>query len=339
MKLNIQITCVICFPLNYNTPTTTTTRKNETPGGSSYYAPIVDKSFLPVIGNNYETLDQREEMYRLYAYNACFDIRKAGQKTAKSGAKVRFEWVYGTNSFFLVDFEEQHNHELLLIEYRHLSKKKRQMRYAEQLFIYHSTVSNIGPTKEYEVYSNMKGSEKMFMELTNRYNLKFVLFTTIDNHRRCVTVVAGIIRDETAESYTCLLNCFMKTFGKEPNMIVTDHDKAMVIAIKEIQEANPNIENGKEKDFKKRFDKIVWNMYIEPTVFEEKWEKLMDDFSLKNGSWFKHMFNIRSSWIPAYFIETGMFGLMRTTSRSENENAFFTLYKICIKSVNFYGRL
>ncbi|XP_071699232.1 protein FAR1-RELATED SEQUENCE 5-like [Rutidosis leptorrhynchoides] len=447
---------------DYNSPKATATRKNETPGGSLYYAPIVDKLFLPVIGHNYGTLDQCEEMYRLYAYHACFDIRKAGQKTAKSGlvkqkyylcnkagtpkevyfdtlqetkkpirksnkectgcrAKVRFDRVYGTDTFVLADFEEQHNHELLPIEYRHLSKKERQMRYAEKLFVYHSTVSNIGPTKAYEVYSNMKGSEKnvhgtvidfrnwkrdlnVFINATdsqmlvnkmeerkkyvpgfsfeykleksqlhsifwadevakcnykefsdvisfdatyrtNRYNLKFVPFTGIDNHRRCVTVAAAMIKDETAESYKWLLNCFMKTFGKEPNMIVTDQDKSMAIAIKEvfktakhrlcmwhimrkvpskIQEANPNIEDKQEKDFKKRFDKIVWNMYIEPTVFEEKWEKLMDDFSLKNDSWFKYMFDVRSSWIPAYFIETEMFGLMRTTSRSESENAFFS---------------
>jgi len=65
-------------------------------------------------------------------------------------------------------------------------------------------------------------------------------------------------------------------------------------------------------------------MHIEPSAFEEKWDALMNDFSLKNDAWFKHMFEIRSSWIPAYFIDTQMFGLMRTTSRSESENAFFS---------------
>ncbi|KAK1397111.1 hypothetical protein POM88_006974 [Heracleum sosnowskyi] len=35
------------------------------------------------------------------------------------------------------------------------------------------------------------------------------------------------------------------------------------------------------------------------------------------------MYAIRSSWIPAYFREKSMFGLMRTTSRSESENFFF----------------
>ncbi|XP_071727537.1 protein FAR1-RELATED SEQUENCE 5-like [Rutidosis leptorrhynchoides] len=202
------------------------------------------------------------------------------------------------------------------------------MKYAEQLFVYHSSVSNVGPTKAYEVYSNMKGSEKNvhgtadevakcnyneFSDIilfdatcrTNRYNMKFVPFTGIDNHRRCVTVAVRLIRNETAESYTWLLRCFMKTFEKEPNMIVTDQDKSMTIAIKEvfktakhrlcmwhimrkvpskIQEAIPTIEDEVEKGFKNRLNKLVWNMYIEPNVFEERYEKLMHNFSLKNDS-------------------------------------------------------
>ncbi|XP_071704523.1 protein FAR1-RELATED SEQUENCE 2-like [Rutidosis leptorrhynchoides] len=362
---------------DYNSPKATATRKNETPGGSLYYAPIVDKLFLPVIGHNYGTLDQCEEMYRLYTYHACFDIRKAGQKTAKSGlvkqkyylcnkagtpkevyfntlqetkkpirksnmectgcrAKVRFDRVYGTDTFVLADFEEQHNHELLSIEYRHLSKKERQMRnWKRDLNVFiNATDSQMlvnkmeerkkyvpGFSFEYKLEKSQlhsifwadevaKCNYKEFSDVisfdatyrTNRYNLKFVPFTGIDNHRRCVTVAAAMIRDETAENYKWLLNCFMKTFGKEPNMIVTDQDKSMAIAIKEvfktakhrlcmwhimrkvsskIQEANPNIEDKQEKDFKKRFDKIVWNMYIEPTVFKKKMGKVGGRFFIE----------------------------------------------------------
>lgn len=92
----------------------------------------------------------------------------------------------------------------------------------------------------------------------------------------------------------------------------------------QVKDALPSIEEDTERDFKGRFDSIVWNMHMEPKDFEEKWEKLMKDFSLKNDTWFTYMFQIRSSWIPAYFIDTQMFGLMRTTSRSESENAFFS---------------
>ncbi|GJZ54958.1 FAR1-related sequence 5-like protein [Tanacetum coccineum] len=35
------------------------------------------------------------------------------------------------------------------------------------------------------------------------------------------------------------------------------------------------------------------------------------------------MFNLREIWIPAYFIDSPLYGLMRTTSRSESENSFF----------------
>jgi hypothetical protein len=70
--------------------------------------------------------------------------------------------------------------------------------------------------------------------LCDRYNMMFVPFTGIDNHRKCVTFAAGLIGDETAETYTWLLNCFMKSFGKEPIMVVTDQDKSMEKAIKNV---------------------------------------------------------------------------------------------------------
>nr|GEW75956.1 protein FAR1-related sequence 5-like [Tanacetum cinerariifolium] len=35
------------------------------------------------------------------------------------------------------------------------------------------------------------------------------------------------------------------------------------------------------------------------------------------------MFILREIWIPAYFINSPLYGLMRTTSRSESENSFF----------------
>ncbi|GKC52571.1 hypothetical protein Tco_1075316 [Tanacetum coccineum] len=50
---------------------------------------------------------------------------------------------------------------------------------------------------------------------------------------------------------------------------------------------------------------------------EVTWGKLMEEFKLENHKWLTKMFNICSSWIPAYFIDSLLCGLMRTTSRSE----------------------
>nr|XP_043631234.1 protein FAR1-RELATED SEQUENCE 5-like [Erigeron canadensis] len=348
-------------------------------------------------------------------------VRKSSMESTGCKARVRFDLDYLNETYIIADFHAIHNHELVPREYRHLCKTDRQLKYAEQLFVYNASISNVGPTKAHQLYSNLKGSSlnvngtvddfrnwkrdlnvyinesdaqilvNKMMEMrehipgfafeykvdkselhslfwadnvarrnyeefsdimsfdatyrTNRYNMMFVPFTGIDNHNKCVTFAVGLIRDEKQETYTWLLKCFMDNFKKEPTMVVTDQDKAMEIGIKnifktakhrlcmwhitqklptKIREATPSIEDETERDFKSRFDSIVWNIHMEPKTFEEKWEKLMIDFSLQNDNWFKYMFQIRSKWIPAYFIDTLMCGLMRTTSRSESENAFFS---------------
>ncbi|GJW62442.1 zinc finger, SWIM-type containing protein [Tanacetum coccineum] len=64
-------------------------------------------------------------------------------------------------------------------------------------------------------------------------------------------------------------------------------------------------------------------MFMKPLEFKGKWSKLVEDFGLQNHKWMTKMFDLRHMWLPAYFIHSPLFGLMRTTSRSESENAFF----------------
>ncbi|GKA43751.1 hypothetical protein Tco_0736475 [Tanacetum coccineum] len=61
-------------------------------------------------------------------------------------------------------------------------------------------------------------------------------------------------------------------------------------------------------------------MYIGPNEFEF-WEcgKLMEEFKLENHKWLTKMFDIRSTWIPAFFIDSLLCGLMRMTSRHVQE--------------------
>ncbi|GJV92576.1 FAR1-related sequence 5-like protein [Tanacetum coccineum] len=175
---------------------------------------------------------------------------------------------------------------------------------------------------------------------TNKYKMVFVPFTAIDNHRKCVTVVVGLLKNETTKSYIWLLKAFMKAFGKAPSIVVTDQDGAMRNAIEaefggskhrlcmwHITQKLPVKIYAKiydETDFKEKLNKIVWNMYIGPEEFEYRWGKLMEEFNLENHKWLTKMFNVRSTWIPAYFIDSPLCGLMRTTSRSESENSFFS---------------
>ncbi|KAD5508966.1 hypothetical protein E3N88_16669 [Mikania micrantha] len=52
-------------------------------------------------------------------------------------------------------------------------------------------------------------------------------------------------------------------------------------------------------------------------------ESIIEDFDLQENSWLEDIFELRDSWIPAYYRFEDMSGLMRTTSRSESENHFF----------------
>lgn len=64
--------------------------------------------------------------------------------------------------------------------------------------------------------------------------MMFVPFTGIDNHRKCVTLGAGLLSNETTDSYKWLLRAFVKTFGVQPRIIVTDQDKSMKAAVAEV---------------------------------------------------------------------------------------------------------
>ncbi|GKC80107.1 FAR1-related sequence 5-like protein [Tanacetum coccineum] len=174
---------------------------------------------------------------------------------------------------------------------------------------------------------------------TNKYKMVFVLFTVIDNHMKCVTVAPSLLKNESTKSHTWLLKAFIKAFEKAPSIVVTDQDRAMRNAIeaefggskhrlcmwhitqKLLAKICAKIYD--ETDFKEKLNKIEWNMYIGPEEFEYRWGKLMEEFKLENHKWLTKMFNIRSTWIHVYFIDSPLCGLMRTTSRSESENSFF----------------
>ena len=67
-------------------------------------------------------------------------------------------------------------------------------------------------------------------------------------------------------------------------------------------------------------------MHITPEEFEAQWKDMVQKYRLEKVRWFSDMYEIRRSWIPAYYKDLPMSGLMKTTSRYESANAFFNLY-------------
>ncbi|GJX97841.1 putative reverse transcriptase domain-containing protein [Tanacetum coccineum] len=111
-------------------------------------------------------------------------------------------------------------------------------------------------------------------QMKKKYKMVFVPFTAMDNHRKCVTVAAGLLKNETTKSYIWLLKAFMKAFGKAHSIVVTDQDGAMRNAIEaefggskhylfmwHITRKLPTKICAiiyDETDFKEKLNKIVW---------------------------------------------------------------------------------
>lgn len=168
-------------------------------------------------------------------------------------------------------------------------------------------------------------------------------FTGVDHHKKCVTFAASFVAHEDISSFEWVFKTFLKAMGNnEPVCLITDQDPAMKVVVRNVFQTTEHrfcmwhiMKKVPEKvgraitqetDFLKKLCACVWHLEIEPAEFEEKWNKVISEFNLNNHGWLANMYDIRDMWIPAYFRDLFLGGIMRTTSRSESENNFFTMF-------------
>jgi hypothetical protein len=109
--------------------------------------------------------------------------------------------------------------------------------------------------------------------------------------------------------------------GVAPKLVITDDDLSMRTAIRDVfQGTIHRLCNTltSDDDFMSAFMACVWGSES-PNEFEARWCSIISRFGLESNSWLSDKYNMRSSWIAAYFMNFSL----RTTSRSESENACF----------------
>ncbi|XP_021750255.1 protein FAR1-RELATED SEQUENCE 5-like [Chenopodium quinoa] len=136
------------------------------------------------------------------------------------------------------------------------------------------------------------------------YNMVFTPFTRVDHHKSYITFAASFIAKEDIVSFEWLFRSFLMAMGgNEPNCMITDQDPAMKI------------------------------------VVTKRWNKVMVEYHLEEHEWLGYMYKIKDKWIPVYFRDVFLGGIMRTTSRSESENNFFCSFIYPhVSLVEFYLR-
>ncbi|GJT42796.1 FAR1-related sequence 5-like protein [Tanacetum coccineum] len=166
----------------------------------------------------------------------------------------------------------------------------------------------IGESDAQMLINKMENRKKFVPNFTFHYLVEnSELVAMEDNHLKCVNFGSGMLLREDTEAYTWLLTSFMTAHEKQPTMVVTDQDGAMKRAIEAVlTESIPSKfmhvtylckkfskkicpEIYDETDFKERFGKLVWNMFMEPLEFKGKWSKLVEDFGLQNHKWMTKM--------------------------------------------------
>ncbi|XP_019176456.1 PREDICTED: protein FAR1-RELATED SEQUENCE 5-like [Ipomoea nil] len=173
----------------------------------------------------------------------------------------------------------------------------------------------------------------------NRYCVCTQCNKGVDNHKRCITFGAGLIAKEDVESYEWLLTKFNTAMEYAPRCTTTDQDPALKIVVPQTMPTTRHrfcmwhimtkvgekvgVALWHNQDFKKALNSTVWDDTLTTDEFKRKWETIMKDYNLKDHRWFTQLYEARASWIPAYFNDILMAGLLRTTSRSESENSYF----------------
>jgi hypothetical protein len=84
-------------------------------------------------------------------------------------------------------------------------------------------------------------------------------------------------------------------------------------------------ETRTDKSFWASLNACVWGSET-GYEFETQWNALIIKYGLEGNAWLANRYDIRESWIPAYFQNIPLAGLLRTTSRSESANSFFNRF-------------
>ncbi|XP_019170960.1 PREDICTED: protein FAR1-RELATED SEQUENCE 5-like [Ipomoea nil] len=180
---------------------------------------------------------------------------------------------------------------------------------------------------------------------TNRYNLVFVPFTGIDNHKRCVTFGAGLIDKEDVESYSWILRNFKNAMGSTPPLVITDQDPAMKVAIETefpgtrhrycmwhiMTKVGDKVGNtlAKNEEFWRALNAVVWNEEATIIGFESAWHEVIQKYGLLENRWLK-LGKQRDKHLQLSAACNGQTPPLKTLLRIEREAA--TVYTLTVFS-------
>jgi hypothetical protein len=156
---------------------------------------------------------------------------------------------------------------------------------------------------DYEAFGDVLVFDSTYQ--TNRYNLPFVPFVGLNQHRSTVIFGCGIISRETTQAYGWLLKTFLTAMAqKHPISVITDGDLAMQSAIISIFPRSNHrlctwhvewniIQHFHNSKIGEEFRNFLYDCCTIPEV-ERKWEDFIERNKVcDQNSWVHEMYKMR----------------------------------------------
>nr|KAJ0221090.1 hypothetical protein LSAT_V11C200083550 [Lactuca sativa] len=213
-------------------------------GGTLYWTPIVSDDIKPKVTSKFDSYDLEESKKRklgLLHIDIWYAIGKVGP-SVRGGLVYDFKnarrnlncYIGGRDAKFLVNKmnDRKKNVSSFTFEYKVLNKRLNALFWADETAKYN-----------YNSFRDVVSLDATFS--MNKYDMVFVPFTSIDNHKKCVTFGAGLLSKEDEVSYEWLLRAFFKAFRKQPQLVISDQDSALKKAIDTVR-AGPEDSNPQD---------------------------------------------------------------------------------------------
>lgn len=144
----------------------------------------------------------------------------------------------------------------------------------------------------------------------NAYRKPFVVLVGVNHNRKTVVFGCALIVDEKTESFVWVLNQMIKAGeGFKPLTVITDGDRAMACAIKEVLpqarhrlclwHLMRNIQGHSQNGFSSGFMTCV-NKCHTIEDFEVAWKELITHHKVEGEKWVEELYDSREKWSEAH---------------------------------------
>ncbi|KAA8519845.1 hypothetical protein F0562_014065 [Nyssa sinensis] len=177
--------------------------------------------------------------------------------------------------------------------------------------------------------------------IRNKYKIPLLPIIGVNHHFQFTLLGCALIGEETTTTFVWVMRTWLRAVGGQaPRVIITDEDKLLKEATKEVfpdavhcfclwhvlTKIPENLGHviDQFENFMMKFNKCVYRSWTNEH-FEKRWWKMVDKFELREDEWIQSLYKDRKKWVPTYMRDTFLAG-MCTTERSESISSFFDKY-------------